>query len=160
MLFFGGIPNYGPVFPFLRRHFPEHRQAVLYHAPKLDPALRILVFEWRKMAAIRQVPLVCGGHERPVVALKFSGVTEDGSYLISASKGIIFSATTIIYLSLLNAEFIPLKYFYHITVKSSVWWTSSMHIGEFLSLLIFCLSYIVLLGLYIVSYWKTKSFVR
>ena len=42
------------------------------------------------MAAIRQVPLVCGGHERPVVALKFSGVTKDGSYLISASKGIVF----------------------------------------------------------------------
>ena len=39
------------------------------------------------MAAIKQVPLVCGGHERPVVALKFSGITEDGSYLISASKG-------------------------------------------------------------------------
>jgi len=38
------------------------------------------------MAAIKQVPLVCGGHERPVVALKFSGITEDGSYLISASK--------------------------------------------------------------------------
>ena len=42
------------------------------------------------MAATKQVPLVCGGHERPVVALKFSGVTEDGSYLISASKGIVY----------------------------------------------------------------------
>ena len=39
------------------------------------------------MAAIRQVPLVCGGHERPVVDLKFSGITETGSYMISASKG-------------------------------------------------------------------------
>ena len=47
--------------------------------------------EKKKMAAIRQVPLVCGGHERPVVALKFSGITEEGSYLISASKGNIVS---------------------------------------------------------------------
>lgn len=45
----------------------------------------------KKMAAsMRQVPLVCGGHERPVVDLKFSGMTENGSYLISASKGKIF----------------------------------------------------------------------
>ena len=43
------------------------------------------------MAAVRQVPLVCGGHERPVVALKFSGIIDDGSYLISASKGNVHS---------------------------------------------------------------------
>jgi len=38
------------------------------------------------MASVRQLPLTCSGHERPVVDLKFSDVTENGSYLISASK--------------------------------------------------------------------------
>ena len=38
----------------------------------------------------RQVPLTCPGHTRPVVDLAFSGLTEEGSYLISASKGEIW----------------------------------------------------------------------
>lgn len=39
------------------------------------------------MAALRQTPLTCSGHTRPVVHLDFSDVTESGYYLISACKG-------------------------------------------------------------------------
>jgi len=35
---------------------------------------------------IRQTPVTCHGHSRPVVALEFSDQTPDGYYLISASK--------------------------------------------------------------------------
>ena len=36
---------------------------------------------------IRQTPVTCTGHSRPVVDLAFSDITADGSYyLISASK--------------------------------------------------------------------------
>eukprot|EP00794_Sanderia_malayensis_P012654 gene12654-13954_t len=38
------------------------------------------------MTAARQLPLTCSGHERPVVDVKFSDITENGYYLISASK--------------------------------------------------------------------------
>ena len=34
-----------------------------------------------------QSPLVCHGHSRPIVELAYSAVTEDGVFLISASKG-------------------------------------------------------------------------
>lgn len=39
------------------------------------------------MTTLKQVPLTCGGHTRPVVHLDFSDVTKDGYYLISACKG-------------------------------------------------------------------------
>lgn len=39
------------------------------------------------MSAIRQTPLTCPGHTRPVVHLHYSNVTSTGYYLISASKG-------------------------------------------------------------------------
>ncbi|XP_011700896.1 PREDICTED: serine-threonine kinase receptor-associated protein isoform X1 [Wasmannia auropunctata] len=38
------------------------------------------------MASLRQTPLTCSGHTRPVVHLAFSDVTESGYYLISACK--------------------------------------------------------------------------
>jgi hypothetical protein len=39
------------------------------------------------MANLRQTPLTCSGHTRPVVHLAFSDVTECGYFLISACKG-------------------------------------------------------------------------
>lgn len=39
------------------------------------------------MANLRQTPLTCSGHTRPVVYLDFSAVTDSGYYLISACKG-------------------------------------------------------------------------
>ena len=39
------------------------------------------------MAKPYQSPLVCHGHSRPIVELSYSAVTEDGVFLISASKG-------------------------------------------------------------------------
>lgn len=38
------------------------------------------------MAAMRQIPLTCSGHTRPVVQLAFSAMTPTGYYLISACK--------------------------------------------------------------------------
>ncbi|XP_018329759.1 serine-threonine kinase receptor-associated protein [Agrilus planipennis] len=38
------------------------------------------------MANLRQTPLTCSGHTRPVVHLDFSGITESGYFLISACK--------------------------------------------------------------------------
>ncbi|XP_001600320.1 serine-threonine kinase receptor-associated protein [Nasonia vitripennis] len=38
------------------------------------------------MANLRQTPLTCSGHTRPVVHLHFSDVTDSGYYLISACK--------------------------------------------------------------------------
>lgn len=38
------------------------------------------------MSSLRQTPLTCSGHTRPVVHLAFSDVTESGYYLISACK--------------------------------------------------------------------------
>lgn len=38
------------------------------------------------MANLRQTPLTCSGHTRPVVHLAFSDVTDSGYYLISACK--------------------------------------------------------------------------
>lgn len=37
--------------------------------------------------AMRQTPLTCSGHTRPVVDLAFSGITPFGYFLISACKG-------------------------------------------------------------------------
>lgn len=39
------------------------------------------------MANLRQTPLTCSGHTRPVVHLDFSDVTDCGYFLISACKG-------------------------------------------------------------------------
>lgn len=36
---------------------------------------------------MRQTPLTCSGHTRPVVDLAFSGITPYGYFLISACKG-------------------------------------------------------------------------
>ncbi|XP_071444093.1 serine-threonine kinase receptor-associated protein [Hetaerina americana] len=38
------------------------------------------------MATLRQTPLTCSGHTRPVVQLAFSDITESGYFLISACK--------------------------------------------------------------------------
>ncbi|KAH9416622.1 hypothetical protein DERP_009986 [Dermatophagoides pteronyssinus] len=38
------------------------------------------------VASLKQVPLTCNGHTRPIVYLHFSSITENGFYLISASK--------------------------------------------------------------------------
>jgi serine-threonine kinase receptor-associated protein len=38
------------------------------------------------MASLRQTPLTCSGHTRPVVHLDFSSVTKYGYFLISACK--------------------------------------------------------------------------
>ena len=40
------------------------------------------------MSAMRQTPLTCSGHTRPVVHLSFSEITEHGYFMISACKGI------------------------------------------------------------------------
>lgn len=40
------------------------------------------------MSALRQTPLTCSGHTRPVVYLAFSDITPFGYFLISACKGI------------------------------------------------------------------------
>jgi len=39
------------------------------------------------MSAMRQTPLTCSGHTRPVVHLSFSDITEHGYFMISACKG-------------------------------------------------------------------------
>lgn len=44
----------------------------------------------RAMANLRQVPLTCSGHTRPVVHLDFSDITDCGYFLISACKGTHF----------------------------------------------------------------------
>ena len=36
---------------------------------------------------MRQTPLTCSGHTRPVVHLSFSEITEHGYFMISACKG-------------------------------------------------------------------------
>jgi hypothetical protein len=45
-----------------------------------------------------QIPLVCHGHSRPIVEIGYSGITEDGYFLMSASKGtwppLMWSETT------------------------------------------------------------------
>jgi len=41
----------------------------------------------RRSMAMRQTPLTCSGHTRPVVDLAFSGITPFGYFLISACKG-------------------------------------------------------------------------
>lgn len=37
--------------------------------------------------SLSQSPLVCHGHSRPIVELSYSAQTEDGVFLVSASKG-------------------------------------------------------------------------
>lgn len=39
------------------------------------------------MANLKQIPLTCSGHTRPVVHLDFSDIVECGYFLISACKG-------------------------------------------------------------------------
>jgi len=59
------------------------------------------------MANLRQTPLTCSGHTRPVVHLAFSDVTECGYFLISACKGelyskAVFSIPSVVYLGLVS----------------------------------------------------------
>jgi hypothetical protein len=44
--------------------------------------------------SLRQIPITCSGHTRPVVDLRFSDVTPYSYFLISACKGmpLLFSA--------------------------------------------------------------------
>ncbi len=39
------------------------------------------------MSSLKQTPLTCNGHTRPIVHLHFSEQTKSGYYLVSASKG-------------------------------------------------------------------------
>jgi len=41
------------------------------------------------MSTMRQTPLTCSGHTRPVVHLSFSQITEHGYFMISACKGVV-----------------------------------------------------------------------
>jgi serine-threonine kinase receptor-associated protein len=36
---------------------------------------------------LRQIPITCSGHTRPVVDLHFSGITPHSYFIISACKG-------------------------------------------------------------------------
>lgn len=51
------------------------------------PRLRACRVPAAAAMAMRQTPLTCSGHTRPVVDLAFSGVTPYGYFLISACKG-------------------------------------------------------------------------
>lgn len=63
------------------------------------------------MSTLRQTPLTCSGHTRPVVHLAFSDINDSGYYMISACKGELayfsgnpwptFSLNTYVYLSIL-----------------------------------------------------------
>jgi hypothetical protein len=62
-----------------------------------------------KMANLRQTPLTCSGHTRPVVHLAFSDVIECGYFLISACKGELcskvgFLLKSVVYLGLINSR--------------------------------------------------------
>ena len=45
-------------------------------------------------STLRQIPITCSGHTRPVVDLRFSDVTPYSYFLISACKGTILSQLT------------------------------------------------------------------
>lgn len=51
-----------------------------------DTSVNIFHIQFSVMA-MRQTPLTCSGHTRPVVDLAFSGITPYGYFLISACKG-------------------------------------------------------------------------
>lgn len=55
--------------------------------PRRDVFLYLVFIFLQNMANLRQTPLTCSGHTRPVVYLDFSAVTDSGYYLISACKG-------------------------------------------------------------------------
>lgn len=52
-----------------------------------DPRSPLRVTALAAAMAMRQTPLTCSGHTRPVVDLAFSGITPYGYFLISACKG-------------------------------------------------------------------------
>ena len=52
-----------------------------------DPRLPRRIARLAAAMAMRQTPLTCSGHTRPVVDLAFSGITPYGYFLISACKG-------------------------------------------------------------------------
>ena len=92
--------NYIEIFLSIKKHemsiTRKKRSEVKFHF-----LLRIFFQFIRKhtikaiMSSMRQNPLTCSGHTRPVVHLSFSRITPDGYFLISASKGFefIFSIT-------------------------------------------------------------------
>jgi hypothetical protein len=45
-------------------------------------------------SSLRQIPITCSGHTRPVVDLRFSGITPYGYFIISACKGSNFIIIT------------------------------------------------------------------
>lgn len=71
------------------------------------------------MANLRQTPLTCSGHTRPVVHLAFSDVTESGYYLISACKGNFESKRSIWTIHFDNSHQILFSFFLFLQSQSS-----------------------------------------
>jgi hypothetical protein len=65
----------------------DNRYRSIRSIPRRTKRKREALFLPVKMANLRQTPLTCSGHTRPVVHLAFSDVTECGYFLISACKG-------------------------------------------------------------------------
>lgn len=60
---------------------------------------------------LRQIPLTCSGHTRPVVHLDFSDITECSYFLISACKGEFYH---LLY-DLFNLKFFLILWQAHVT---------------------------------------------
>jgi hypothetical protein len=59
------------------------------YLPEVKNKRETEIFAREKMTSqLRQTPLTCSGHTRPVVFLDFSDITPFGYFLISACKGI------------------------------------------------------------------------
>ncbi len=66
------------------------------------------------MANLKQIPLTCSGHTRPVVHLDFSDIIECGYFLISACKGKLLLLIFHYYIShLLNIFTFLLEFVYN-----------------------------------------------
>ena len=59
-----------------------------FHA---TPVINFARHDAGKMSSLKQTPLTCSGHTRPVVFLTYSDVTPFGYFLISACKGNILT---------------------------------------------------------------------
>lgn len=64
---------------------PPHAEKEVARDPRSP--LRVTALAAAAAMAMRQTPLTCSGHTRPVVDLAFSGITPYGYFLISACKG-------------------------------------------------------------------------